>query len=59
MSDVDTMREYSCRDECGTRVLVPVTDSPATLGWMYLSVSRRWRCPECVRALQQRLEKRK
>ena len=36
-----------CSDECGAKV-----EEPAAVGWTYLVIARRWRCPECCRALE-------
>lgn len=41
--------EYRCNDGCGTSLIVPVDQEP--LGWMYLHITKRWRCPACRREL--------
>lgn len=40
----------SCRDECGNKVLAEEIES---CGWEYGSISKRYRCTDCMRALQQ------
>jgi rubredoxin len=47
----EPMVEYSCGDECGTKLSIPATQSPP--GWEFLAVRRMWRCPDCARALAQ------
>jgi rubredoxin len=39
----------ACQDSCGATV----ADEAAALhaGWTFLAISRRWRCPDCWRAL--------
>jgi hypothetical protein len=39
----------ACRDGCGRSV---TDDELPRSGWTFLAIARRWRCPECVRALQ-------
>lgn len=39
-----------CRD-CGNTIDAMPDEQLERLGWVYLPVSRRWRCPNCVHAL--------
>lgn len=41
----------TCRDGCKRSVEDMKAASAA--GWQYLDIQKRWRCPECMRALDE------
>ena len=45
------MTRFGCDDGCGASIEMLPAESPP--GWTYLEISRRWRCPECSRALNE------
>lgn len=43
--------EVQCRDGC--KRTQPNEEAAANAGWMWLEVQKRWRCPTCMRELQE------
>ena len=43
--------QVGCRDECGRAVPADAIESS---GWTFLPIKKRWRSPECARALERR-----
>lgn len=48
IAEREAENRINCGDGCGNSV-----EKPSVVGWTWLTVLRRWRCPACVKTLDE------